>query len=1278
MQSDQNILSDDLGLVFELGVNIGMLAGIRRLTDKKKMLANVHSLYNDELKNMKLKQVVSRLQEKAKRHGVVDPTLLKKAGTFIEYLIFLGVHKGFNFIMEYCDSMESQFRQAPTLLYYQCDLQQLFNTDEHIRFSQLIPKIDKMFKQLDSQITPNYQRYQHRGQFLNADIIMLFQLSNSQYRVLVIDVGLFSVANMTDIPDLDDVAVIKQRLVSAYLYMREKTAFEHLNIDSDTTGIHFSSKLADYFEAFSRDDKDSYKMIQAGGYAYSFVQCLNTLLPQRFNDDTLEINALGLTDRAYNATFISDKADMQILRYIYRESKTQTQGMSYPEKRSFFIQSVFKTISKNFKQTFRLGKFRKNENLTTFLEKLQTPPPKNSMANQIAYTETLKDFHSTAKSVPPEILTEVGLQTETQISLGGKATTTFRDAHARLIEKAMYNNDLLLFLTGHPGIGKTTAIVNYILTPQILSEGVLFFYFSPRIQVNSDIIEKFSQIKNGKRVVKDDNVLCLYSNSNLISNYKGNPVIKYVANKRLPGELSMPSVVGGKQSMLILVPDAEEIQFRQNRSSQTKSSSDNKIEHKSTPSPGVLKTLCSAICTLRYHSNKHIPQNIIATATVQSLKKTEKGSTAQHLRKIFGTAAKDKALKYFDAVKLAQMAKTTRHLIFMVDEVIGDSGGTELLHELVNLARDKELQLAQHFQLKIIASDASIAGIDVIKQHLSKREPSPAKILYRQIDKRVDTQSLSIQQDKFKIHRFKADNATIINANTFPASELVLNYKVNVEMATLEAPYKDDEVQSWILEDIHHFLNDKSADGQAIVYIQNIRRLNQLINVLKVKQSSSFEEFKDYLQIHSIIPNETRQKIHQYKNAVKIIFMTSSASRGLTFASVRHIFIEVPGFQIENNLMEIVQTVYRGRGGETEAEKDLEKQTRWLTFYLNSTIRYADMAQRETRYQRGITGIMNIILLLRAALKTRMTGYGDIGERKSQLRIIPVGDKHLNSVGDSLLTGVGRLLTQIRREVKRSSDNNKTNQGDYDNSLAKLEIDIKNIFKRTQTRVLNKTLTKVNTYYEHFAESASQSFYHLLDYDFAHPYYIDGDILTVPIPDSEERIDVPKDILNAAQAERLVERMYGHTKNPQYADGLKKELSHIAKEIEHLQQVGKETNKSQGVYSQNMSSNQYLSIPLPVLFKPQIFKDYFRPHSETSFYEEYTTERDSFRDVLGHYLYSIYQLSNKLPLDGGYETFPFLLFRCDNLVITRQQRFDRRYLFSSTAFNLINLVLSQD
>ncbi|EDN70005.1 Helicase-like protein [Beggiatoa sp. PS] len=1289
---------------------------------------------------MTLNKVISRLLKKAERNGVVDQTTLKQTETFIEYLIFLGVHKGFNLIVEYGQSLPkviSTFRKnplpiqndradEPILLYYQCDLQQLFNSDSHLRYQSLIPKLDKMFKQLGIQRKPDYERYQHRSQFLNADIILLFQLFD-RYRVVVIDVGLFSVADIRHVPDLQDVQIIKQRLFSTYHYMREKTAFEHLNIDSDKTHLHFSPELAKYFEAFSRDDKDSYKMIQAGGYAHSFVQCLKALLPARFHEDNLEVNAIGLTDRAYNATFITDKTDMPILQHIYRKSKAENWDKPYVEKRSDSIQSVFSTISSNFKRTFSKSKPYQNpskntvNSLMAFVEQLRTLPNSENGINQVAYIEILKNFHSTADNVPTELLAESKAEAldskllDFRNNKGISETLTFRDAHAQLINHAMSNDDLLLFLTGHPGIGKTTAIVDYILQPKILSEGVLFFYFSPRLQVNRDIIEKFSHYQNGQRVLKDNNLLCIYSNSRLISDYHGNPVIKYVCNGPLPRELKMPSMVGGKRSILTLVTEQENT-VQKSRYSRSQSSSDHQIEHQQNIPEGVLKTVCSAICTLYHHrTHSNIPQNIIATATVQSLKKTETSNTAQHLKRIFAEAAQDKLLKAdFDPNKLAQMAKTTRHLIFMVDEIIGDSGGTALLHELVKISTAKPLKLTQHFNVKIIASDASIAGIDVIKQHLSQCEPSPAKILYRQVEPSVDTKPLSIQHDKFKFQRFKSEKATIINANTFPASELVLSYKVNVETATFDAPRNytfDGEGKSWILHDLLELLSDNKREGQIIVYIQNIQRLNQLINAIKertgergqekgnqgpgqgiispdtsplipVSCSLSFEKFKDYLEIHSSISDEERQKIHHYKNSVKVIFMTSSASRGITFARVRHILIEVPQFQIENNLMEIVQTVYRGRGGETAYERNLEKQTRWLTFYLHSTIRYADLQEREERYQRGITGLMNIILLLRAALKTRMAGYGDIG-RKHHLRIIPVGDKHLDSVGDSLLTAVARLLTQIKREVRRSLDNDKAGIADYDNSLAKLGADIRKIFKRTQTRVFNErakqeTLTKLNTYYELFAQRAKSSFYELLSHDFEAEYYIDGDMFTVPLTGTQELMDVPKDILNAIQAEGLVERMYGHAKNPQYADSLKKELNHIVKEIESLQKAGDETGKSQEISSQNSSGNQYLSIPCQVFFKPQIFKEYFRPNSETRLYEEETTERDSFRDVLGNYLYLLYQLNDKLPLDGEYETFPFLLFRCDNFVSSRQQRFDRRYLFSSNTFNLINLILSQD
>ncbi|HIE02510.1 MAG TPA: hypothetical protein EYP59_19870 [Thiotrichaceae bacterium] len=1287
-----NILGDDFGFVFELGINIGILAGIRHLTTKKKLLSKVHPLYDEELKKLKLSQIVSRLQAKAKKNGVVDPTLLKNTERFIEYLVFLGVHKGFNFIVEYCQGLDDAMKafrseplplqmpkaNYPTLLYYQCDLQPLFNSDDYVRYDLLTPKLEQMFKHIDSQLQPDYQRYQQRGQFLNADIIMLFHL-HDRYRIVVIDVGLFSVADITQVPDLQDVSIVKQRLFTTYGYMCQKTAFEQILMDSDKAGIHYSAELADYFEAFSRDDKDSYKMIQAGGYAHSFVQCLTALLPERFHEEALEVNAIGLTDRAYNATFISDKADLPILgifQTIYQQSKQQTQGIPYPENRLVSITSVFESIFKNFKRTFRQFFGGNSHNLTTFVEKLRTLPFSDKGITQSTYTEVLKDFFSTADQVPPEILAEVGLEPDSAL--------TFRDAHARLITQAMYNDDLLLFLTGHPGIGKTTAIVEYILTQPILSEGVLFFYFSPRTQVNYDIVEKLSRLDNGKRIVKDDSLICIYSNSTLINSFDGQPVIKYVSNTPLPPELKMPSAVGGKQSILKLVPDEQELVFHKSRYSHSQSSSDNKMAYNHRFTQGVLNTVCSAICTLRHahYTDKTIPKNIVATATVQSLKKTATKTTAEHLRRLFAEAAIDKQLKDFDDVKLAQIAKTTRHVIFMVDEVIGDSGGSDLLHELVKIAQ----KFHKHFKVKIIASDASIAGKDVIKQHLSKREPSPAKILYRQVDKAIDAKPLSIQQDQFKIGFSKWDG-TIINANTFPARELVLSYKVGAEVransAFLEKREKrntDDAQQAWLLKDIFKLLRDPAHDGQILVYIQNINYLRQLIAQLSQNQfslpSGSFEKFKDYLEIHSSISDTERQQIHKHKNAVKIIFMTSSASRGITFARARYIFIQVPKFQIENNLMEIVQTVYRGRGGDTAEERALETQTRWLTFYLHDRIYYSDWQPREERYQRGITGLMNIILLVRAAVQTRITGLGDIGEQH-ELRIIPVGGKHVDSVGDSLLTGVAKLLSEMKREISRNLESVKVGQAEYNNSLTKLKDDIRTIFQRTQTRVASDTLKKVDIYYEQFSERSQNSLYDLLNYRFEPSFYIDGDIFIVPIPKSEERVNIPKDLLNAVKSEGIVEKMQGHASDAKYTNNLRTALSKVAKEIEKMQQASEDTSKSQDIYSQNSSGCQYLAIPLPVLFQPEIFKQYFSPHSETKRYEAETTEGDSFIDVLGNYLYLLYQVVDKLPLDGGYETFPFLLFRSDNVTIIRQQRFDRRYLFSSTTFNLINLVLSQ-
>jgi hypothetical protein len=74
--------------------------------------------------------------------------------------------------------------------------------------------------------------------------------------------------------------------------------------------------------------------------------------------------------------------------------------------------------------------------LEAFVEQLKTVPSSDTGIYQASYTETLKDFYSTADKVPPEIMVEVGLNNEKSL--------TFRQAHTQLITNAL-NRDFIIF-----------------------------------------------------------------------------------------------------------------------------------------------------------------------------------------------------------------------------------------------------------------------------------------------------------------------------------------------------------------------------------------------------------------------------------------------------------------------------------------------------------------------------------------------------------------------------------------------------------------------------------------------------------------------------------------------------------------------------------------------------------------------------------------------------------------------------------------------------------------
>ncbi len=1267
-----NLLIDDFGLVLELGVNVGLLTALRRVVTEKAISSAVPDLYQSELQSLRLTQIRTYFLETARRNGIVDNYFLKTLETLVNYLFFLGFHKGVSFLREYCQTLPD----STSVLYIQCNLQQLPKPASPVKSSAWFSKLDSLWTQhLGCQTAPLYESYQATGEFLRADTLFVFKLTDSlsiKYRILALDIGLFSFKFLEEIPNLQDAREIKQRIIHTINYLRQKTAFERLAIDINNENLStpplFSSTLDRYLEAFNRNEKDSYKMVQAGGYAYSFLTCWKQLCPQ-LKEEEIELHAIGLTDRAYHGMFARSPAEFAIFQKIYARAKTVSRSsqreVGYEATREHQQRQLFTLISSNFARTFKPNPYNHVQCDLPALQALEeflktTPPPATGTANyQATYTETLKGFKSTADRLEDEWLSKHHLP----IAL------TFRQAHQQLIWRALATDELLLFLTGHPGIGKTTAVLDYLLAPPQSEEGFLFFYLSPRIQVNRDIIEKVHKNSEGVK----DKLICIHSSSTLITNYGQRPVIKYVSSIKLPDSLVIPATVPNKYRELRLVADSDNEEVRFSSKSRTQSSNDRDIYCQDRERQGVLNTLCTAISTLR--QSPAIPRNIIATATLQSLKLIGGRKTSEHFKKIFAEAFTDKELRNLDETKLQTIAQQTPHLVFMIDEIIGDSGGVEFLHELVNFV--KTFGLDNHFKVKIIVADASIVGTDVIQQHLLNKEESPAKILYRPFTPQ-DDQPLTFESMALTIgHRRLL--ATLINANSFPARELTVTYKIAFDTQqslddkiSYPLPAVEEKQQQVLVEDIMQLLTAPES-GQLIVYIQDIQRLTKLIFALE-ERLDHFVEATDYLIIHSRILDPDRRQIRSCKDSVRVIFMTSSASRGITFAGVRHIFIEVPRFQVEQNLMEIVQTIYRGRGGDSDAHRQLEQQTRWLTLYFHQTIYYGSSVQLKERYRESTMSMMSVLLLTRAAIKTRMYGYGNLG--KYPLRIIPVGDKYIDTVGSSLLTEVKQLYDEIGKELRNSVLASRAKQGDYENALALLREDLALVFKDVLIRVKHGILPQLTDSGKLFFQQADADFAKLVNSMVTEPYYIEGDLLIFQAPQSREIVSMLKDVLEQANHVNLVKRLYAMGSKENYPDRLKMALRKMAKELEKIQEAWKQTDNSQQIHSSYRNTDQFVALPLPALFDPMTFSKYFSDARARS-YEMETTKHDAYREILEHFLRVFYPLNGSLPLDNDYLDFPFLLFRCNNLINRRKQHFDRRYWFSSTDFNVVNLILSQ-
>ncbi|MDF5715980.1 MAG: helicase, partial [Rhizonema sp. NSF051] len=1172
--------------------------------EKNKIKHRFGDLYRQELQQLNFPKMRQRVVEK-----VISALEIEMAENWSTFFLQKGFLSGLNFFCEYLQStgwIEPHRVNHLEILYYQCR----FSGDNSIGTydsqddTQWFAEVLSQFENLGniSQYIKNYKR---KGDFLNADTLILLRCRR-QYRIVCVDLSVFSIKSDEDIQNLDYIEIIRRLLIRDISYLRSKSIFSNLRIDTESLGLNLSEDLKSYFTAFKYKDKEGTKLIQAGGYAYSFCKFLleTTILP---NTESVVINAVGYSDRTLNTMCIRHE-NLDILKTCYQIYKHDSSPQEIPEARK----EVLNRIKRSAYASFDRGR--------EFVDHLLEIPP-DKITQIPPHTERITGFFNSVAEVPPDIIRPLGLT----------GTMNLRQAHAELIKKALVSQDTYIFLTGNPGIGKTTAIVDFLKSH--IDEGFLFFYVSPRKQVNLDIIEKFKDKQTGE--LCDRRILALNSNSILNTDNTGYYTVHYTWNKRQDNFT--------KNSVEFLDSTTEQKRRRSNR---LRRAADDTIQDKGKKTKGVLNSLCEAISTV---IELELSDNIVATASIQSLKITETDNTLKHFEKIFRTAYnKIEGIVFPD--RMRSISRRIKNFFIMIDEITGDDGGVAFLDGIHSiLSKYKLMDVQNGFNTKVIVADASIVDKNVIQQHLYDTSPEPNKIYFRRATEIA--QPLSVQP-----FLFKGLPATVINTNSYPASSLSITYKVLIQSCKFseEAGLKqssslESSLQNQILEDIKVFMKRADVD-QLIVYIQNKRRLAELIAT--IREDWGFEKFVDYLEIHANISEEEKQQIQKFQATVKVVFMTASGSRGLSFPRAKHILVEIAQFEIEKNLMEVVQVIYRGRG-----DDKIDNQDKELIFYLaERSVYHQDDGQS---LQESVLSLLNILLILKASIMTRIFGSGSIG--RDNFIIIPIGGKSVSGAGETFSAQMANLISQLKKEHYRNRSDVLPEK--VFKSLEQLLGRAKFVVKKTDEY---NYLALQKSFNQEFTQSC-YTLDKLLDFAKIEPGYLSGSLLVVPIAKNtlEETYQMRLlDIANHANHE-LWQYMQKISHSKSYPESLR---SAIADAIELVNELKDEVNKTQKLEQNNLHLDQYYALPLFAFISGEVMSQYFAN-------EPQEPEDERFRDILATYIRLLYPVGNVLPIGYNYQDFPFVVFRSYCLEEVRRKIFTDKYLFSSHELNVLNLIL---
>ena len=281
---------------------------------------------------------------------------------------------------------------------------------------------------------------------------------------------------------------------------------------------------------------------------------------------------------------------------------------------------------------------------------------------------------------------------------------SMQDAHAELVKYAWTQYDADIFvMSGTPGIGKTTALRNILAN---YDSGYSLIYISPRIQVNADLIAKFDPSDDGNRLAGKEELVCLTTNSVLISTaqaHYGRPALS-CCSRELPDD----------PKFLFLRPeDAEALETRtfanpaepsRNRTGYKSLEKGGAGEGTGSFGHGVFNTMMQAVHRLNVRGE-------------------------------------------WDIASVEKFARNVRELVFFIDEVTGDRAGRQTAQEIIRFRKEVKMLFEEAgkscpIRFRIIIADASLVNASSVETFLNRTTSQPDQILF---NGDADSKGLSIE-----------------------------------------------------------------------------------------------------------------------------------------------------------------------------------------------------------------------------------------------------------------------------------------------------------------------------------------------------------------------------------------------------------------------------------------------------------------------------------------------------------------------------------------------------